>query len=74
LSWTVPYAPGALKAVATTGGKAVADFALRTAGAARAIALVADVSAAFADGRLTKQINSGSSTKPACACRTPTRS
>ena len=33
LSWTVPYAPGVLKAVATTGGKAVADFALRTAGA-----------------------------------------
>jgi beta-galactosidase len=56
LSWTVPYAPGVLKAVATTGGKAVADVALRTAGAARAIELVADVSAVLSDSRLTKQI------------------
>ncbi len=56
LSWTVPYAPGVLKAVATTDGKAVADFALRTAGAARAIELVPDVSAVLSDSRLTKQI------------------
>lgn len=56
LSWTVPYAPGVLKAVATTGGRAVADFALRTAGAARAVELVPDVSAVLADSRLTKQI------------------
>ena len=56
LSWTVPYAPGVLKAVATTGGKAVADFALRTAGPARAIQLVPDESAVLSDNRLTKQI------------------
>ena len=56
LSWAVPYTPGVLKAVATTDGKAVADVSLRTAGAARAIELVADVTAVLSDGRLTKQI------------------
>jgi beta-galactosidase len=57
LTWVVPYAPGTLKAVATTNGKAVADFTLRTAGAARKIELVRDTSSALAgDNRQTAQV------------------
>jgi beta-galactosidase len=57
LSWTVPYDPGVLKAVATTNGRPVADFTLRTAGAATRIALTRDSSAVLAaDSRQTAQI------------------
>jgi beta-galactosidase len=57
LTWSVPYAPGVLKAVATNGGKPVADFSLRTAGPARSIQLVRDVSSVLAgDGKQTAQI------------------
>ena len=56
LSWTVPFASGSLVATATTPGKSVAEFALRTAGAPARIELVEDRSAVFADSRLTKQI------------------
>lgn len=57
LSWTVPYAPGVLKAVATTGGKPVADFTLKTAGATRRIELARDSSAVLAaDSKQTAQV------------------
>jgi beta-galactosidase len=56
LSWSVPYAPGVLKAVATTSAKPLADFTLRTAGAARRIELTRDVSAVLSDSRQTAQI------------------
>jgi len=57
LTWSVPYAPGILKAVATTNGKAVADFTLRTAGSGRKIELVRDAtSTPAADNRQTAQI------------------
>jgi beta-galactosidase len=56
LSWSVPYAPGVLEAVATTSAKPVADFTLRTAGAARRIELTRDVSSVFPDSRQTAQI------------------
>ena len=56
LTWTVPYAPGVLKTTATAADKPVADFTLRTAGAAKRIELVRDTSAIVADSRLTKQI------------------
>jgi beta-galactosidase len=56
LTWSVPYTPGVLKAVATTGAKSVADFTLRTAGAARRIELTRDVSSVFSDSRQTAQV------------------
>jgi len=57
LSWTMPYAPGVLKAVATTDAKPVAEFTLRTAGIARRIELVHDASSLIAaDGARTSQI------------------
>jgi beta-galactosidase len=57
LTWSVPYAPGTLKAVATTSGKAVADVTLRTAGVPRKIELVRDASSALAaDNRQTAQV------------------
>lgn len=56
LSWSVPYAPGVLKAVAKTNAKSVADFILRTAGAARRIELTRDISSVLADSRQTAQI------------------
>jgi beta-galactosidase len=56
LTWTVPYAPGVLKAVATTNGRPVADFTLKTAGAAKRIELARDSSAVLAaDARQTAQ-------------------
>jgi beta-galactosidase len=56
LRWSVPYAPGELKAVATTSAKPVADFTLRTAGAARRLELTRDVSAVLPDSRQTTQV------------------
>ncbi|TDX01376.1 family 78 glycoside hydrolase catalytic domain [Dinghuibacter silviterrae] len=45
VSWTVPWAPGTLRAVALDRGKAVREVVVRTAGAAAQIALRADVPA-----------------------------
>ena len=45
-----------LKAVATTRAKPVADFTLRTAGAARRIELTRDVSSVSPDSRQTAQV------------------
>jgi beta-galactosidase len=56
LSWTVPFAPGVLTATATTAGKAVAEFSLRTAGPARRIELVRDASAVISGGGDTAQL------------------
>ncbi|MFJ9630641.1 glycoside hydrolase family 2 TIM barrel-domain containing protein [Streptomyces sp. NPDC101175] len=51
LTWKVPYAPGELKAVASSGGKPVASDVLRTAGAGHAVRLTADRKSLAADGR-----------------------
>ncbi|MET9504437.1 glycoside hydrolase family 2 TIM barrel-domain containing protein [Streptomyces sp. NPDC006622] len=51
LTWRVPYEPGVLKAVARSGGKAVATDVLRTAGAPHAVRLTADRESLPADGR-----------------------
>jgi beta-galactosidase len=51
LTWKVPYEPGELKAVASSGGKVVASDVLRTAGAAHAVRLTADRKSLAADGR-----------------------
>ena len=50
LIWQVPYQPGALKAVAYSGGKQVAQQEIRTAGAPARLKLVADRSTIHADG------------------------
>jgi beta-galactosidase len=42
LAWSVPYAPGELKAVATKGGRVVATDIIKTAGAPATIEAVAD--------------------------------
>ncbi|MFF4504366.1 glycoside hydrolase family 2 TIM barrel-domain containing protein [Streptomyces sp. NPDC001401] len=51
LIWKVPYEPGELKAVARSGGKAVATDVLRTAGEPHAVRLTADRKSLAADGR-----------------------
>ena len=51
LSWTVPYQPGALKAVGTRDGEVVCVCEVCTAGPAAAIELAADRSQIAADGR-----------------------
>ena len=56
LSWSVPYAPGVLKATAATAGTPVADFALRTAGAPTRLELVPDASSVLPENQTTKQI------------------
>ncbi|MEZ5315912.1 MAG: glycoside hydrolase family 2 TIM barrel-domain containing protein [Vicinamibacterales bacterium] len=59
LSWDVPFEPGVLTAVATTGGARVAEFSLRSAGAARRIELVdasGDASSPEPDGSRTAQV------------------
>jgi len=57
LGWSVPYAPGVLKATATTAGKIVADFTLRTAGAPTRLELVQDTSSVLPENQATtKQI------------------
>ena len=50
LRWDVPYQPGVLKAVGRVKGKAVAEFALTTAGAPARIELIPDVTRLGADG------------------------
>jgi beta-galactosidase len=50
LTWTVPFQPGTLTAVASAGGRAVARDEIRTAGAAHALTLTPDRRAISADG------------------------
>lgn len=50
-NFSVPYAPGVLKAVALEGGKSVAETVLRTTGEPAAIHLTADRTALTADGQ-----------------------
>ncbi|HEX3389275.1 MAG TPA: glycoside hydrolase family 2 TIM barrel-domain containing protein [Streptosporangiaceae bacterium] len=50
LTWTVPFQPGTLTAVATAGGRAVARDEIRTAGAPQALTLTADRRVISADG------------------------
>jgi beta-galactosidase len=50
LIWNVPYAAGALKAVARSHGCELATFTLQTAGPADHLALVSDATALHADG------------------------
>jgi beta-galactosidase len=49
-TFQVPYAPGKLEAVASTGGKEVARFAVETTGAPVALKLVADRDSLAGDG------------------------
>ena len=51
LTWQVPFEPGILKAVGLQEGKAVCEFALATAGPARRIELLPDVTQIRADAR-----------------------
>ncbi|HEY2674829.1 MAG TPA: glycoside hydrolase family 2 TIM barrel-domain containing protein, partial [Rugosimonospora sp.] len=51
LTWTVPFAPGTLTAVARRGGAEVARDELRTAGPAHAVRLTPDRKVVVADGR-----------------------
>ncbi|MEV0906825.1 glycoside hydrolase family 2 TIM barrel-domain containing protein [Streptomyces hokutonensis] len=51
LGWKVPYEPGELKAVASSGGRTVATDVLRTAGVAHAVRITADRKSLAADGR-----------------------
>ena len=51
LAWSVPYAPGRLKAVAKKGGQVVATDELHTAGAPAQIALSADRNQIAANGQ-----------------------
>jgi beta-galactosidase len=48
--WSVPYAPGTLRAVAYTGGQVVARSEVKTAGKATRVVLVSDRSRIRADG------------------------
>jgi beta-galactosidase len=50
LLWQVPYEPGAIKAVAYQGGKAVATQEIKTAGAPAKIVLAADRASIASDG------------------------
>ena len=50
-SFTVPYAPGALKAVALQDGKTIAESVLRTAGEPVQVRLTADRATLSADGQ-----------------------
>jgi beta-galactosidase len=50
LMWQVPYAPGALKAVAYQGGKSVATTEIKTAGAPARVVLEPDRDGIAADG------------------------
>ena len=51
LAWAVPYAPGALRAVAYAGGRAVADTTVHTAGPPARITLTPDRARIAADGQ-----------------------
>ena len=50
LTWTVPFAPGTLSAVARVGGRVVARDEIRTAGAPHALTLTPDRRVISADG------------------------
>jgi beta-galactosidase len=50
-NFSVPYAPGTLKAVAVKGGRTIAESVLKTAGEAVQIRLTADRNALRADGQ-----------------------
>jgi beta-galactosidase len=50
LMWQVPYAPGTLKAIAYSGGQAVASDEVRTAGRAARVVMAPDRSRIHADG------------------------
>src|SRR5580698_2881521 len=50
LTWTVPFAPGTLSAVARAGGRVVAQDELRTAGPPHALTLTPDRRVIAADG------------------------
>ena len=50
LTWSVPYEPGALKAVGLKDGKSVCEFTLQTAGPASRIELLPDTTQLAADG------------------------
>jgi beta-galactosidase len=50
-NFSVPYAPGVLKAVAVQGGKAIAEAVLRTVGEPAAVRLTADRTSLRADGQ-----------------------
>lgn len=50
-TFSVPYAPGTLKAVGIRGGKPVAESVLTTAGKATGLRLIADRTAVQADGQ-----------------------
>ena len=50
LTWTVPFQPGTLTAVATAGGRAVARDEIRTAGRPHALTLTPDRRVISADG------------------------
>jgi beta-galactosidase len=51
LTWLVPFEAGVLKAVGRKDGRAVCEFALNTAGPARRILLLPDLTELRADGR-----------------------
>jgi beta-galactosidase len=51
LTWTIPYQPGALKAVGTKGGRVVATVEVATTGEPAAIGLAVDREAIAADRR-----------------------
>ena len=50
VEWTVPYAPGTLKALGKKNGRVVADDVVRTAGKPKRLTLAADRSRIAADG------------------------
>ncbi len=50
-NFTIPYAPGVLRAVATEGGKVIAQSVLRTAGAPQQVRLTADRTTLHANGQ-----------------------
>ena len=51
LRWTIPYEPGVLKAVGRVNGNETCEYALKTAGPARRIELIPDVTRLRADGK-----------------------
>jgi len=51
LRWTVPFAPGMLKAVGRSNGVELCSFTLQTAGKAQRIELLPDVTRLAADGK-----------------------
>ena len=56
LTWQAPFAPGVLKAVGQKDGKAVCEFALKTAGSPSRIELHPDTTQLRADGKDISQV------------------